>query len=1106
MRVFKNILPILLILLFNVAIGQHTHTPRAEDCSDMIDISWVTTGGSIDVDEAMDVAVDPNGNIYVAGYFEEQIDFQGITAVSGGNRDFFVAKINPEGDVLWLETGGGVNDVYATGIAVDLAGNVYVSGTFEGDIEVQNNNANSSGATDIFLVKYNTNGNYLWGQYFGGFNIDLSGDVIVDNSGNPIITGTYHTSIYIDGNTIVSQGGNDYFVAKFSPTGNIIWVSDEGSDSDVWGKKLAVDFNNNIYVTGEFSGLLNHGTASISPQGIFDVYLAKYSSTGNPEWIQAVGSTGNVDKSGDVSTDIFNNIYICLHSDSGTQKAKVLKISQDGIVLDDFSFGNISTYPKGIKADSSGDIYIVGDFSGIANFGDGIISATGGSDYFLVRFNLNGEFSYKSIGGSPNDDGGNSLMLDYENNVIVAGYNNNNIDFGDGFQYGSQGNKDILVVKYERYFSFGEIIISSIDCNPENMCVQVVVTGGESPFTYEWSGGQSGEYVCGLSTGTHTVSVTDSDDCYISINVNINNPIPPSIDMPATMQICPNDPTILDAGDGFASYDWSTGDITQTIEVQTPGLYSVTVSDDNQCTASASTTLSIYDEPDLFENKEEFLCPGDDISFDFPGFSEYLWSNGNTESGIVVSTAGDVWVSVYDGNCFYYDTVTIIVYPPPIVDLGGDVELCPGNIAYFSLTGFNSYLWNDGTTESVFSTTDEGVIYVTVTDNNSCTGIGSAEVIHADSPDVDLGGDQTFCTNEPIEFSAGDVGTNNTYLWSNGTTERTILIYATGNYFVTVTNPEGCTSIDNAFISIFPPVEYSIGGDVEFCEGESFTISATVYGYHSNNDTLYYEWSNGSQDTTLTVFDSGTVSLTLTDSRGCSANQSVNATSHSVPTPNLGSNQVLCEGDSIVLSPGTNFASYQWQDGSQSAYYNVTQAGTYRLTVTNDYGCAKTAFVNIYIEDNPVINDANVYSSYVEILVTGGTAPYYYTHNETETWQEHHNFHDLIIGTYTFTVKDANNCKDSITLKIEGVIEIPSFFTPNGDGYNDYWEIFGLNSFPNAEIVIFDRFGKKLAEFVGDVRWNGKYNGIVLPSDTYWYVIKLTSGSEPITGHVTIKR
>ncbi len=1106
MKGLKHILSLLFITLNIIVISQNSGVNRAEDCSDMIDLSWVTTGGSIDVDEATGIAVDINNNIYISGYFYEQINFQGFTAISGGRRDFFVAKLDPEGNVLWFEAGGGGGDVYATGIAVDLAGNVYVAGTFEDEIDVQSNIANSSGATDIFLIKYDTNGTYLWGQYMGGFNIDLSGDVVVDNSGNPIITGTYHTSIFVAGTTVISQGGNDYFVAKFSAVGNLLWVSEEGSSSDVWGRKLAADFNNNVYVTGEFSGLLNHGSSSISPQGIFDIYLAKYSTVGNPEWILAVGSAGNVDKSGSVDTDIFNNVYVCLHSDVGTQKGKVTKFNQDGIELDNFVFGNIFTEPKDIKVDNSGDIYVTGRFSGTANFGDGIVTSSGGTDYFFVRYNQAGDLSYQSIGGSSGDDGGNALVVDYQNDVIVTGYNNHNIDFGTGTLYSSQGNKDAIVVKYEKYFSFGEIVISSINCDPDNMCAQVEVTGGLPPYTFSWSGGQSGDFVCGLSTGVHTVTVTDSDDCYISTNITINNPVPPTVYLPEDLLICPQEAFELNAGEGFISYAWNTGDETQTIEVTTPGTYSVTVFDSNQCSANASTSVNFYEYPELFDNKEEYLCPGDEISFNFPGFNEYLWSDGSTGSGITVSEDGDVWVSVYDGTCYFNDTVIIIVYPQPIVDLGEDIELCPGDTAYFSLTGFNSYLWDDGTTDSEYSTINDGFVFVTVTDNNACEGIGRAEVIHADAPEIDLGGDQTFCTRDPVELSAGDTGSGNTYQWSNGATESTIFAFATGNYFVTVTNPEGCSSIDNAFITILPPVEFSIGSDVEFCEGESHDFTATIYGHHVDNDTLYYAWSTGSQDTIITVFDTGLIFLTLTDSRACSNVDSAYVTVYSVPTPNLGTNLIVCEGDSIILSPSHTYANYLWQDGSQSSYYIVNEAGTYRLTVTNDYGCAKTTFVNVLFEENPVITDANVYPSYVEIIVTGGMTPYQYTHNNIEIWQEQHNFHDLNIGTYTFTVRDQNNCRDSITLQIEGVIEIPSFFTPNGDGYNDYWEIFGLNNFPDAQIVIFDRFGKKLAEFHGQVRWNGRYYGQLLPSDTYWYVVRLTPSSEPITGHVTLKR
>ena len=102
---------------------------------------------------------------------------------------------------------------------------------------------------------------------------------------------------------------------------------------------------------------------------------------------------------------------------------------------------------------------------------------------------------------------------------------------------------------------------------------------------------------------------------------------------------------------------------------------------------------------------------------------------------------------------------------------------------------------------------------------------------------------------------------------------------------------------------------------------------------------------------------------------------------------------------------------------------------------------------------------------------------------------------------------DENYCMITVDVYLDQSLQIPDFFTPNGDGYNDTWVITGLYHFPGATVEVFDRYGKKLYHSDGaQFSWNGIYAGLHLPSDTYWYVITLTEGLEPLKGSVTIKR
>ncbi len=1095
MKVKKYIIFILFLIIYsNFAVAQ-------EDCSNLIDLAWVrTAGGNID-DKAMDVAVDTAGNIFVTGFFQGQLHFLGNQVPSNGEKDLFIVKLDPNGNLLWLRTGGGKQDVSGTGIDVDTEGNVYVTGTFEGDVEFQGNQASSIGGSDIFLLKYDSDGNYIWGNFFGGFLNNISGGVAIDHNENPVIIGSYRGSISIDENVISSNGNNDYFIAKFSPNGNLQWVTTHGGTHNVFGRRITCN-GSNIYATGEFGGNLNIDVDNVNASGDTDVFLVKYLTDGTPVWVKSVGSVGDADEAGSVATDIFGNVYVCLYASQHTdfQSGKVQKFSKDGNILLDFNFGNMSTYPRSIIADNSQDIFITGKFAGVVDFGDGAVSAVGTTDFFFTQFTNGDQLAYKYVAGSSNEDGGYSITSDNENNIIIAGFCSNLINFG-GTPYISRGLKDILIVKFDKYFSFEDIFIYSIDCAPDNMCVEVEATGGEPDYTYSWSGGQNDSIICGISVGDYSVTIYDSDNCYIEAEVNVEAPETPVVYLPPSIEKCPHDIYILDAGSEFLYYYWSTLEQNQTIGVYSAGTYSVTVVDHNECTGSASTNVTLIPSPNVLDD-ETYICPGEEITLSLSGFEEYLWSDSSTNSNFTTFEEGTYWVRFYDGECYFYDTITIILYPEPSVDLGGNVQICYGDSVVFDAgPGFESYLWNDNSDDQTLTVYESGNISVTVTDINSCEATDRVNVNVVIPPQVNLMPRDTICTDDPVTLYPGDTEEGNTYLWSDGSTADTLLVDTVGQYWVHVTDTAGCVTADTVYLAIFSNIYIDIGYNIEFCEGDSAVI--TVQG-----DFVEYIWSNGDTGPSTTVYHTDTISVFVIAENSCTATDTVFVYENLIPDPYLGSDTVLCEGHQFLLSPEHSYAEYIWQDGSRTDTYLVTQFGLYSLTVTDDVGCTKSAEIYIGYAEGPIVQSVITGIGTVELIVGGGEPPYLYTHNNMSQWQSSNYFENLYAESYVFTIIDENLCYTEIEIEVESIIDIPSFFTPNGDGHNDFWEIEGIALFfPDAEIIIYDRFGKKITEFTGsNLRWDGTYGTISVPSDTYWYVIKLEQGTEPITGPVTIKR
>ncbi len=231
------------------------------------------------------------------------------------------------------------------------------------------------------------------------------------------------------------------------------------------------------------------------------------------------------------------------------------------------------------------------------------------------------------------------------------------------------------------------------------------------------------------------------------------------------------------------------------------------------------------------------------------------------------------------------------------------------------------------------------------------------------------------------------------------------------------------------------------------------------------------------------------------------------------PQVSLGNDTTICQNTRLTLSPKGNYYSYLWNNGQSNNSYNVDTAGTYWLEVTNNKGCKDRDSVQIsiypdklWLGDNltfvlgqPITLDAGEYNSY-----------------EWSTGETTQSINVIKTGDYAVQVKDlvysngGNNLfcifRDTVSLSLPAT-DIPNFFTPNNDGYNDTWHLRLLVHFPDAELYIYNRHGLLMASRRGsDGGWDGTYNGKPVPPDSYWFILDLKDGSKPIRGSITVKR
>jgi biopolymer transport protein ExbD len=384
----------------------------------------------------------------------------------------------------WAKSVGTTTADASQSITVDASGNIYTTGYFQGTVDFDPGsgvtNLTTAGGNDIFITKFNTNGNLIWAKSIGGTSSDISYSIGVDATGNVYTTGYFGGTADFDPSgataNLTTNGSFDFFISKLDSNGNFVWAKNIGSTSNDAAFGLKLDASGNIYLTGYFGGTVdfdpNEGVANLTHNGGGDTFVCKLDTNGNYVWAKSMGGT-SPDQGNAICIDSSGNVYFIgtftgtVDFDLSANTANMISGVNFDLFICKFNTNGEYVWAKkfesataksgsSITVDNNGSAYIAGIFAGTVDFDPSAstanLTSNGGNDNFICKLNANGEYVWsKSFGGSGAETI-TSIALDSDNNIYTTGSYTGTVDLdpnaaADNFV--AVGGTDIFINKLD---------------------------------------------------------------------------------------------------------------------------------------------------------------------------------------------------------------------------------------------------------------------------------------------------------------------------------------------------------------------------------------------------------------------------------------------------------------------------------------------------------------------------------------------------------------------------------------------------------------------------------------------------------------------------------
>ncbi|MFV8325499.1 T9SS type B sorting domain-containing protein [Flavobacterium sp. ZS1P14] len=1088
---------------------------------------WGTYYAGNNQDFATDICNDNNNNVYFSGYTwsNSNIATAGTYIVSTytyyyGNG--FIAKFNKDGARIW----GIYYPVVPTTIKVDSNENLYFTGSGVG-IGVANVSTSGShqplhsGYYDnAFLVKINSLGTREWGTYYGGNSSDRGKDISFDNQNNAYLVGVAgsveniatnnthqptHASGYLD---------DDGFIAKFTPQGVRVWGTYfGGTESDeIISSNISDD--GFLYVTGNTrsnSGISTSSSYQPNIIGYASGMIAKFTLDGQKVW--GTYFTGNT--SATITKSKLKNNFLYL----------------TGITNSHDNLNSIGTFNQ--------------------NFQD--LPMHYGFSSYISKFDVN---SQSQVWGTYFGEFIQDLEVNSNNKVLITGCTDQITGIATSGAYSSISERgDAYVIKLNEigqrewgtYYggngSEGYNGAANV-CNKMSLDLldNIYLVGNTNSTTrISTPGAHQENYILNPLGGLYNIYLAKLQDCSSNPTITSNSPI------------CVGKTIELKASGG-TDYAW-TGPNGFTSALQNPaivnttalnsGLYSCSITGTGGCDDTKKVAVIVGDiEPPIPDLTTLPVITGDcnTIITTIPTATDICAAviTATTSSPLSYSLPGTytiIW-KYNDGNGnTSTQNQTIIISTQPLPTAASTQSFCSNQNAKLNnvaITGQNIKWYNtlvNGTPLLNTTSLQNGTIYYASQTINGCESERTSITINIQNTQAPIGsGDQTFCTSQNPTLDTMVVsGTAIKWYNSVGVILSTSTPLQDGAIYYASQTVSGCESTTKLAITVSLIRTLPANNYAElFCDDlndgfEKVNLSdynSKLISNTSGHTFSYYSTFSGAENQLVTnqittfsnynlALEDNKIYVRINSNTPCYAIVELKLILLSKPKITIPDVIPICKNNSIVIDAGAGFNSYSWSNGANTQSIIVTNPGNFFVTVTDDYDsfyCSSTK--NFIVKNSNIATITSIETqdwtdnqNVITIYVTGA-GDFEYSIDGIH-FQDTNKFSNIINGQYTVSVRDKNGC-GTVTDEVY-VMMYPKFFTPNGDGHNDSWEI-KFSDFEVGLIVkIFDQYGKFITDLQHTTGWNGTVNGQPAPASDYWFVVKRANEKE-YRGHFSLKR